>query len=128
MRLHYLEESATHHARSYAVCRVRGSIFSHLMIIYQGAKRDIYVLDEIGTGYQHTYRDEFGYEQEGCYFTPDCISPREFAIRKCGGDDEGFYKLLVTGYLVGCTCFGFNRWGACKHSDALADLVRRREI
>lgn len=129
MRLHYLEESATHHARSYAISRVRGSIFTYVVVIYQGAKRDIYVLDEIGVGWQSTFFSLSHMEMiEGAYFSPECVSPREFAIRKCGGGDECFYELEVVGFTVTCNCFGFNRWKSCKHSDALADLVRRREI
>lgn len=128
MRHFPLEATLTHDARGYAVTRVRGYFFSHVLTIYQDAKADVYGVEEATEGFTAVFYDKAAHEwREGSFIPPMCVSPRSFLLRKCGGSEEGLY-LVTLSARPSCQCFGYNRWQGCKHIDAILDLDRRREI
>jgi hypothetical protein len=121
----------TQSARAYRLARVWGFCFDHVLVIEQ-KQREVYAVCEVGIGFQHVYRDEFGQPRDGCYFTPDTVAERWFAVRKCGkpkvgnGSEEGLYCIRIgPGTHHACECYGFNTHQHCKHIAALRDATAR---
>lgn len=54
---------------------------------------------------------------------PTDLAGRAFRCEKHGHEEESSYDVLVDGRNSICECKGFNRWGHCKHVEALTALV-----
>lgn len=120
---HELHATEAYASRSYTYAPVCGRFFSGVLIVqleHSAARvtRDVYAV---------------------CETPPDSPSSlyeleRYFLVCKCGDasdDCDGLYLVTVPHTRLrpsSCRCFGFNRWGQCRHADAITDLVRREEI
>lgn len=131
MNIYPLDASLTHGAREYSCVPVDGYPFSHILIVWQGQSdqrkpptEDVYGLEEATEGWQTVYRDANGVVRDGAFFPPSCVAPRSFLVVKCGADKEGLY-LIVLGARPSCDCYGFRRWGGCKHVSSIVDAVKR---
>lgn len=118
-----LPPSVTHSRRSYTLISAPGVCFDFVLVISQG--------DE-----QKQSRDVYA----ACYWWGDTPETgfnlfRYLIVCKCGpptDEREGLYCVripLKREYgLPSCECFGYNRWQACKHIDALTDLLNRGKL
>lgn len=111
-----LPPSITHDARAYLYVPVSGLYFDGVLAIRQGDECDVYGVEE---------------------FPPDCITLscdllRFFALVSCDVESESPYCVTVDSsgipICARCTCFGFNRWGNCKHADSILHLYNDRRI
>lgn len=114
-----LPPSLTHESRSYLYVPVCGLYFDGVIAIRQGDEGD--------------ECDVYGVEE----FPPDCITLscdllRFFVLVSCDVESESPYCVTVDSSgiptVVRCTCFGFNRWGNCKHADSISHLHADRRI
>lgn len=131
-----LPETIYYTARSYFYAPVCGVFFSAVLSIEQTARggmtqRDTYAVEE----WREWEESRAGILSAEVYASIVCQSAaRTFVVCKAestGKPEEGLYLVSVftdRRFSPSCQCFGFNRWGNCKHTDCFADLIRRGEL
>lgn len=124
MTLFPLSPSLTHLRRAYAYAPACGVFFGGVLLIVQGEgdkeESDVYAVEE--------FHDEL--TTDFCLLPPLPPHPRYWLLCKCDADaSEKLYLVRISqgaGIRDSCQCYGFNRWGVCKHIDTLSDLLRRK--